>query len=270
MSMSSSSPLPIQRQQPLQPPTPPLPPPQPQHTPQHLQPHQSQQHFKPLPLLPKLSPDLRQNAATPKTTLPAIHLDPHPHPHPHPPRPSLSHRDAADDHFDLPHKLPSYPPPSYAQTNDLAAFRFSGHHKPELPPIQSLTTQHDQGKNAASKNHTLPSFSTLTASSAPLYSSPHPPVPAPAYSPPDPKPVNHWPSLNPLTAYYTPSHAENGEPPMRMDVDTSSNSGASAASPDRFPDGRASSVSLDDPDVRMAAEALGDLRAGQSALVCLL
>ncbi|KAI1127861.1 transcription factor Opi1-domain-containing protein [Nemania abortiva] len=35
----------------------------------------------------------------------------------------------------------------------------------------------------------------------------------------------------------------------------------SSASPDRFPDGRASSVSLDDPDVRMAAEALGDLRA---------
>ncbi|KAI6081813.1 transcription factor Opi1 [Hypoxylon rubiginosum] len=48
---------------------------------------------------------------------------------------------------------------------------------------------------------------------------------------------------------------------MRMDVDANSNSGASAPSPDRFQDGRASSVSLDDPDVRMAAEALGDLRA---------
>ncbi|KAI0005780.1 transcription factor Opi1 [Xylariaceae sp. FL0662B] len=46
-----------------------------------------------------------------------------------------------------------------------------------------------------------------------------------------------------------------------MDVDNSSNSGLSAASPDCFQDGRASSVSLDDPDVRMAAEALGDLRA---------
>ncbi|KAI1372840.1 transcription factor Opi1 [Hypoxylon crocopeplum] len=46
-----------------------------------------------------------------------------------------------------------------------------------------------------------------------------------------------------------------------MDVDTSSSSGLSAPSPDRFQDGRASSVSLDDPDVRMAAEALGDLRA---------
>ncbi|KAI1469621.1 transcription factor Opi1 [Daldinia caldariorum] len=46
-----------------------------------------------------------------------------------------------------------------------------------------------------------------------------------------------------------------------MDIDASSSSGVSAPSPDRFPDGRASSVSLDDPDVRMAAEALGDLRA---------
>ncbi|KAI0546129.1 transcription factor Opi1-domain-containing protein [Xylaria curta] len=46
-----------------------------------------------------------------------------------------------------------------------------------------------------------------------------------------------------------------------MDTDTSSNGTMSAASPDRFHNGRASSVSLDDPDVRMAAEALGDLRA---------
>ncbi|KAI0509009.1 transcription factor Opi1-domain-containing protein [Xylaria bambusicola] len=46
-----------------------------------------------------------------------------------------------------------------------------------------------------------------------------------------------------------------------MDVDTSSSGTVSSASPDRFHDGRASSVSLDDPDVRMAAEALGDLRA---------
>ncbi|KAI0439023.1 transcription factor Opi1-domain-containing protein [Xylaria telfairii] len=46
-----------------------------------------------------------------------------------------------------------------------------------------------------------------------------------------------------------------------MDVDASSNGTMSAASPDRFQNGRSSSVSLDDPDVRMAAEALGDLRA---------
>ncbi|KAI1113285.1 transcription factor Opi1 [Nemania sp. NC0429] len=46
-----------------------------------------------------------------------------------------------------------------------------------------------------------------------------------------------------------------------MDVDASTRSVVSTTSPDRFQDGRASSVSLDDPDVRMAAEALGNLRA---------
>ncbi len=83
-------------------------------------------------------------------------------------------------------------------------------------------------------------------------------------SPPTPG-SSHWPSLNPLTAYYTPSHVQPAESPPRMDVDAvpSSSSGTlSAASPDKYYDGRASSVSLDDPDVRMAAEALGDLRAG--------
>ncbi|TQN71100.1 Clock-controlled protein 8 [Colletotrichum shisoi] len=74
-------------------------------------------------------------------------------------------------------------------------------------------------------------------------------------------PVTHWPSLNPLTTYYTPSHAQSAGSPARMDLDVSSNAAMSAASPDRFYEGRAASVSLDDPDVRMAAEALGDLRA---------
>jgi hypothetical protein len=49
-----------------------------------------------------------------------------------------------------------------------------------------------------------------------------------------------------------------------MELDASSNSVISAASPDRTHELRASSVSLDDPDVRLAAEALGDLRAGAS------
>lgn len=77
-------------------------------------------------------------------------------------------------------------------------------------------------------------------------------------------PASHWP-LHTLPTY----HAQVSQPyqasdsPARMDLDTSSNSVASAASPDRFLDGRASSVSLDDPDVRLAAEALGDLRAGR-------
>jgi hypothetical protein len=59
------------------------------------------------------------------------------------------------------------------------------------------------------------------------------------------------------------------ESPSAMDLDTGTNSVNSNASPDRYDrygDGRAPSVNLDDPDVRLAAEALGDLRAGKLAL----
>ncbi|OTB09896.1 hypothetical protein K445DRAFT_29126, partial [Daldinia sp. EC12] len=148
-------------------------------------------------------------------------------------------------------------PPSYAQSHDPSGLRFDDPPKTELAPIKSISPPNSDEKN--SENHHLPSLSSLTASSAPLYTPPQPSEPA--YSPPAPPPLTHWPSLNPLTAYYTPSHVQNADSPMRMDVDASSSSGVSAPSPDRFQEGRASSVSLDDPDVRMAAEALGDLRA---------
>ncbi|KAI1323704.1 transcription factor Opi1-domain-containing protein [Xylariaceae sp. FL0255] len=176
------------------------------------------------------------------------------------------------DQLDRPIKLPLYPPPpSYTQAHERSPLVFPDPTKTELPPI--IKSDPDRKdvlgihNSADTKLRTLPSLSSITASSqssspssASTYKSP--PVPAePAYSPPAPPTATYWPSLNPLTAYYNPSHAEDAEPPMRMDVDTSSSSGASAPSPDRFPDGRASSVSLDDPDVRMAAEALGDLRA---------
>lgn len=67
-----------------------------------------------------------------------------------------------------------------------------------------------------------------------------------------------WPSLSPLGL---PPTAKT-DSPSTMDLDTGSNSVNSATSPDRYGDGRAPSVNLDDPDVRLAAEALGDLRAG--------
>ena len=51
--------------------------------------------------------------------------------------------------------------------------------------------------------------------------------------------------------------------PATMDLDASSNSAASATSPDRQHAVRSASLNLDDPDVRLAAEALGDLRAGK-------
>jgi transcriptional repressor OPI1 len=171
-----------------------------------------------------------------------------------------------------PFKLPQYPPPSYSQTRE-TTFSFSDTHRTELAPIKSMGKANGDSGNQG--NDKLPSLSSIT--------SPTPLSPSPSTQhyesssssslqrPPEaPPPLTHWPSLNPLTAYYTPSHVQNPEPPMRMDVDPSSSSrrgaSASSVSPDRFQDGRSSSVSLDDPDVRMAAEALGSLRAGQFSL----
>jgi hypothetical protein len=73
-----------------------------------------------------------------------------------------------------------------------------------------------------------------------------------------PSSASGWPSLSPLGL---PTTAKI-DSPSTMDLDTGSNSVNSATSPDRYGDGRAPSVNLDDPDVRLAAEALGDLRAG--------
>jgi hypothetical protein len=73
--------------------------------------------------------------------------------------------------------------------------------------------------------------------------------PASAHSP--------WPALGRLDSV----QARAAGSPARMDIDTGSGSVTSAATSDHF-EGRAGSVSLDDPDVRLAAEALGDLRSG--------
>ncbi|KAM7199480.1 Transcription factor Opi1 domain containing protein [Naviculisporaceae sp. PSN 640] len=96
----------------------------------------------------------------------------------------------------------------------------------ELPPIQS----HSDKFASASNNTTLPSLSSVTGG---------PPPPLPPMHQRQPEPIKHWPSLNPLTAFYAPSHVE---PPKTVQP-------------------RAGSVNLDDPDVRAAAEALGELRA---------
>ncbi|CAK7268978.1 transcriptional regulator opi1 [Sporothrix epigloea] len=206
---------------------------------------------------------------------------------------------AADDHHNhdaslIDRKaLPSYSPPLYSQSGqqtqpghiqvkpplsikststplsqDIKVLPFRDfNHTRQLPPIQSLP---NGGYDHDARHKPLPSISSFTgsiagsttdsvASSATSITTVDS-LDIPSYS------ANHWPSLNPLTAYYTPGHAQASavESPLRMDVDSSSNSNstgpAGATSPDRF-GVRASSVSLEDPDVRMAAEALGDLRA---------
>ncbi|KAL0943199.1 uncharacterized protein CTRU02_201085 [Colletotrichum truncatum] len=185
-------------------------------------------------------------------------------------------------------QLPSYAPPSYAhaQSHDPNLLRFPDAPTTELAPILPAAKHNDN------VGHNLPSLSSVTGPPPPPRFAPPPlsqpiePQPKPQrHQPPPPPlppqqqqkqqqqlpvltrastntvPLTHWPSLNPFTTYYTPSHAQPADSPARMDLDVISNSAMSAASPDRFYEGRAASVSLDDPDVRMAAEALGDLRA---------
>ncbi|KAK0716424.1 transcription factor Opi1-domain-containing protein [Apiosordaria backusii] len=153
--------------------------------------------------------------------------------------------------------------PPISHPHDPASRSFPDH-TAELPPIQP---PHE--KPAVGVAQTLPSLSSVTGSQTPrLPSLPSlPAAPAPGYSPlstpstatattaattkavASPNlPINHWPSLNPFTTYYTPSHVQGPESSMSADA-------ASKSSHQR-----ATSVSLDDPGVRAAAEALGRLR----------
>ncbi|POR35882.1 Clock-controlled protein 8 [Tolypocladium paradoxum] len=104
-----------------------------------------------------------------------------------------------------------------------------------LPPL----TSHD-------RDRMLPSLSTLTGE-------------MPDQPPPPPPP--HWPTLNSPMAYRQPQPpVHRADSPATMDLDGSSV--ASAATPERMLDGGPNNgLNLDDPDVRLAAEALGDLRA---------
>ena len=144
------------------------------------------------------------------------------------------------------------------QSHDPASLQFPDAPTTDLPPIQPASALANDNGN------TLPSLSSVTGSQ-----SFH--VPSQLADPSNtsqPPPAPSWPA-QPHRESLQPRAAES---PAKMDVDTSSNSVASTASPDYF-DGRASSVSLDDPDVRLAAEALGDLRAGMSTLlrgICLI
>lgn len=156
---------------------------------------------------------------------------------------------------------PPGPPPAYAQSHDAQPSPFAPMPTTELAPIQPALTAIPK----SSTDTSLPSLATLAGSgiTSPSMSSPSSTVTAErTASPPDAQ-LKRWPSLNPLTAYYTPSFAQGEEAPLKMEVDTTPTGTPNVLSPDRQYDGRGNSVSLDDPDVRLAAEALGDLRAGK-------
>jgi transcriptional repressor OPI1 len=134
------------------------------------------------------------------------------------------------------HMLPEHPP-SYAQSHDPQTLNF-----PSVPSADLHPIHHER---------TLP---------------PLPPPPAEQRH--KPEPVTEapfvWPSSNPLTAYYQSGPSQlspknkttpGGESPSVMDIDT----------PDRSRRGESVlSIDKDDLDVRIAAEALGELRAGMS------
>jgi hypothetical protein len=96
---------------------------------------------------------------------------------------------------------------------------------------------------------TLPPLSSVTGTQT---HAPHPQPPEPSHPAPLSRPANHWPSLNPFTTYYTPSYLDPVESPPSMSSEQSVGR-------------RGASVSLDDPDVRIAAEALGQMRSGTFA-----
>lgn len=148
--------------------------------------------------------------------------------------------------------LGSFCPPAYSKTTSTNATApaviFPDVPSVELPLLQPLKPSRHES------DIRLPPLSSLTGARCPrdddLTLNP---------------PQGQWPPLNVLPAYHAPTHPppQAVDSPARMDIDTSSNSVTSAASPDRLHDARSTTVDIDDPDVRLAAEALGDLRAGK-------
>jgi hypothetical protein len=130
----------------------------------------------------------------------------------------------------------------------------------EEPPSYSHAQSHDPNVL------TLPSIPSADPQTVPApthHERTLPPLPlAPAESRYRPEePLTAWPSSNPLTAYYKPGPSQLSpktgpamgmDSPSRTDVDTVDSRGRRGGSV----------LSIDDPDVRLAAEALGDLRAG--------
>lgn len=162
--------------------------------------------------------------------------------------------------------VPAYSPPSYAfsqqQNHDPATLVFPEPPSTELAPLQLNAHEHNNHNN----NGSLPSLAYLTGASATSARRFGPSSSSWAssdssYSPPPPTRPRAWPTGNPYSAYYLVGHGSSADSPARMDIDSMSNGTRGPLSPDHM-NARASSVSLDDPDVRMAAEALGDLKAG--------
>ncbi len=164
---------------------------------------------------------------------------------------ALAMRPAGSKHHGLEH-TPSGAFPTTLNTASplqLPPLAFSSFQSDSITELAPIQRPHE--KPAGSAGPTLPPLSSVTGAQA------HAALPKPpdaSHSAASTKPAaTHWPSLNPFTTYYTPSYLDPAE------------SSPSMAS-DRSVGHRGGSVSLDDPDVRIAAEALGQMRTGTSAV----
>jgi hypothetical protein len=128
-------------------------------------------------------------------------------------------------------------PPSYAQSHDPQTLK--------LPSVPDLSPDHD---------HTLPPLASL-----PIDNKVRPETLEPRIQP--------WPSSNPLAAYYQPSFQTSPSSRATMTTDSPGAMDIDASTPDSHGRRGGSVLSIDDPDVRLAAEALGDLRAGTWAVM---
>ncbi|KAK4075332.1 uncharacterized protein Triagg1_4453 [Trichoderma aggressivum f. europaeum] len=181
------------------------------------------------------------------------------------PIPGFSSVDSRPSNAPLPLTLPlplppSHSPPNYSQSMHSHRQFPSPSDNDRLPPL----VHHD------GDSRTLPSLSSITGDVAMRGDDQHRP-PQHLHGLPNPPPPhqnqNHWPSSfnASLNSYRQPPpfHAPDS-PATIMDMDgAASVASAASPSPDRIYDGTPtpSSLTLDDPDVRLAAEALGDLRA---------
>lgn len=167
---------------------------------------------------------------------------------------------------------PTLPPPAYSYSTPLTATLPLRTEPPvplptaELPAaIESLPPLSEALQS--NNDRTLPPLSSLTGDHHARH---HHKMTASMDFPTAPLSHTQWPgAVNPLTPHHQQSATPTSNHPQKymidspdvMDLDTMRNGPLSAVSPDGRLDGRAGSVNIDDPDVRLAAEALGDLRA---------
>lgn len=145
------------------------------------------------------------------------------------------------------HSIPPPAPPAYTTATTSPAAAPAPSSIP-LPPLSPTNHEHER---------TLPSLSSVTGDQTlPIRNEMAQVMGQP--------PPSQWTGMALMTMPVPPPQAHKMDIAGTTELDGNSTSATSAASPESRTEGRSGSVNLnlDDPDVRLAAEALGDLRAG--------